>query len=294
MTKPTRRLWTLPAATLAAACVFACPPGPARAQAEKPQTRQPSPSEIFDPVEPHKFDEFGDVPASDIAARLDAYANEMQSNPTVKGFVIAYRSRRDLPGLSGRLAALLRSYLLHTRQLPPERVVAVDGGEAGCLAQELWIVPPGAAPVPRPDAYRNEFEDTDATRKFDEAPLHAESSYHQHFIHSLEGFAAALRREPRARGHLIGYDGYWVSREEDAGGGVRTRRAVYADPPGTAARQMRKFKARLVREYGIAPSRVTLVSGGHRKWGQVELWIVPPTGHTPRPTPTEFPRGRRG
>jgi hypothetical protein len=50
--------------------------------------------------EARKFDEFGDVYPSDMAARLDNFAVALQNEPTTNGFVFAYRSRRDLPGLN--------------------------------------------------------------------------------------------------------------------------------------------------------------------------------------------------
>lgn len=241
-----------------------------------------------------KFDEFGDVAASDIAARLDGFANELQNQPGARGFVIAYRSRRDLPGLSGRLVNLMRSYLVETRGLAAERVVGVDGGVAGCVIQELWVVPVGATPTPRSDAYQTEFEDTDAARKFDEAPLSAESSYYQSIRHSLEGFANALRREPRASAYLIAYSEYWVYRsvEEDNKGVKRTHRSVNRDPPGAARHALARVKAELVKRYGVAPARIKLIDGGYRKWSQMELWIVPRGEHVPLPTPNAFPKER--
>src|SRR5258708_252071 len=77
-----------------------------------------------------KFDEFGDVQNSDLMARLDNFAIQLQNDPTTKGFILIYRSRRDLPGLSNRLAMRSKGYLINSRGLLKERVIAVDGGEA--------------------------------------------------------------------------------------------------------------------------------------------------------------------
>ncbi|MFL6228327.1 MAG: hypothetical protein ACJ741_06075, partial [Pyrinomonadaceae bacterium] len=67
-----------------------------------------------------KFDEFGDVPLSDIAARLDNFATELQNQPNMRAFLIAYSSRRDLPGLSSRLVNWSKNYLLY-HGIPPAR-----------------------------------------------------------------------------------------------------------------------------------------------------------------------------
>lgn len=257
---------------------------PAFAQADRPAAQ--------------KFDEFGDIPLSEIAMRLDNFANELQSQPQAKGFVIAYRSRRDLPGLSGRLMVWMRDHLTNSRGLPAERVVGVDGGVAGCVAHELWIVPLGAAPKPRGDAYQTRLEDVDSARKFDEAAFfnapRIPESYYQTIYLSLEGFADALRKNPRANGYLIAYGGQWTHGWfEGKDGRGRWRQRVNSDPPGTAKREMASVKASLIKNHGIRASRIRTMDGGYRSVSSMELWIVPRGEHPPIPTPNVFPRGRR-
>ena len=104
------------------------------------------------PTSAEKMDEFGDILASDLIARLDNVAIHLQSRSAVKAFLIVYRTRRDLPGLSNRYAQRMKGYLVESRGVAAERIVAVDGGVAGCLTQEIWLVPPGTAPAPRADA----------------------------------------------------------------------------------------------------------------------------------------------
>jgi hypothetical protein len=82
-------------------------------------------------AEARKVDEFGDAQYSDIAARLDSFAQELQRTPEAHAFLIAYRSRRDLPGLSSRLVNWLKDYLVNTRGFAADRIVAIDGGVAG-------------------------------------------------------------------------------------------------------------------------------------------------------------------
>jgi hypothetical protein len=246
-----------------------------------------------------KFDEFGDVPLSDVAARLDSFAIELQNQPGLKAFVIAYRSRRDLPGLSSRLVNWLKNYLVQNRGFAPERIITVDGGEAGCAVQELWLVPFDAAPKPRSDAYPNDFEDKSLARKYDEAfyltPGDLSESYTETIFSSLEGFADALRKEPHSRAYVIAYSQYWTERWDDVNkrGRKITREQVRRDPVGAAEREMAKLKTELARKHGVLPSRIKLVNGGYRKWRLMELWIVPPGAHAPIPTPNAFPKGHR-
>ena len=209
---------------------------------------------------------------------------------------MVYRSRRDLPGLSGRLTQLIKSYLVDTRGLQAERVMTVDGGEASCLWQELWVVPAGTAPKPRDDAYTRALTDTDSIRKFDEyyyfMPQDGEMSEGDDYFdmgNSFEGYAAVLRQEPRALAYIIAYPQYYVERGSvDEGGRTRTR--VYLDRRGTAGKILSEVRAELVKTYHLASSRIRVVDGGYRKTRAVELWIVPRGEHAPIPTPNAFPK----
>lgn len=249
-----------------------------------------------------KIDEFGDILLTDLKARLDNFAIELTNNPGTRGFIVVYRSRRDLPGLNSRLIGVMKRYLYYTRGLSSERIVAVDGGEASCLAQELWVVPVGATPTPRSDAYSREFIDTESARKFDEYyyPPPNESSEDDAYEYidardSLEAFAGALRKEPRSLAYIIAYPQYYIERwyESVGRGGTRAHRRIHLDYPSTAWKMLKAVKADLVNTYHIAPLRVKVVNGGYRRMRQVELWIVPRGEHAPIPTPNAFPKVHR-
>ena len=245
-----------------------------------------------------KFDEFGDVYPTDMAARLDNFAVALQNDPGARGFLIVYRSHRDLPGLSGRHLDWMKRFLINSRGIQADRIAAVDGGEASCLSHELWIVPLGATPAPRPDAYSRGLDDGGAAQKFDEyywdAPHEMPESFSGEYGDTLEGYAQALRKEPRSLAYIIIYAGYRVARTEDkdARGKKKMFREVWIDPPGTAARELRERRAMLVKDHAISSSRVRLINGGYRRWRQIELWIVPPGEHAPVPTPNAFPQKR--
>ncbi|HYN86560.1 MAG TPA: hypothetical protein VER32_15030 [Pyrinomonadaceae bacterium] len=254
----------------------------------------PTLAQTADPAA-RKIDEFGDALPTDAAARLDNLAVALQGEPNARGFLIAYRSHRDLPGLSGRRVNWMRNYLIHNRGVDAGRVVAVDGGGASCLWHEFWIVPPGAAPKPRGDAYPRESGDADLAQKYDayyfSIPEDDLVSFSAEYENGLEGFAGELRRRPRALAYVIVYEERRVEtwEEEGEGGRKRTRRRVIVDPRGTARRELGDIRAGLVKNYGIAARRVKLVSGGYRKWREVELWVVPGGARPPVPTPNVYP-----
>jgi hypothetical protein len=246
-------------------------------------------------AEARKFDEFGDILSSDLKARLDNFAIQLSNEPTTKGFIVTYRTRRDLPGLSNSLAIRSKEYLVNTRDLPVDRIATVDGGEADCLAQELWIVPPGTAPKPRPDAYQRYFPDLESPRKIDEfgydVRLPNKRKAYPTEADYLETFATELRRQKTTMAYIIGYAHYSKKLEalSDENYDVYYERRI--DPPGALRRRLNFEKQTLVRSYGISSHRIRLVNGGYRRWRTLEFWIVPRGAHTPVPTPNSFPPG---
>lgn len=248
-----------------------------------------------------KFDEFGDIDLSYIKARLDNFAMAFHQEPQARGFIVVYRSRRDMDGLSHRLALRMKNYMIYNRGFSKEKIVTVDGGEALCLTQELWVVDPGAAPKPREDAYSRHYWSSDVAWQFDlfHYPLLRDDVGYDNDLTAedspdiLEAFAAALRKAPDSRACIIVYAQYRIERDEDyddSGRVTRTRRRVRRDPPGTARKILRTEKNYLTRTFGIAPSRVKLVDGGYRNVRAVELWVVPPGAPAPVARPNAFPR----
>ena len=232
-----------------------------------------------------KFDEFGDIMYSDLIARLDNLAVMLQNEPGTRGFIIVYRSRRDLPGLNNRLAIRAKQYMVNSRGVPKERVVTVDGGEAMCLTYELWVVEPGAAPTPRSDAYPRNFG-AGSTLKFDELyyPLRSDPQGDDGepaegiSMDALETFADVLRQQPRASAYVIAYKQH--------------HRGWRTDAQGVSRKMLGEVRGHLIREFGIAPARIKVVDGGYRVQRQVELWVVPPGARPPMATPNTYPPRR--
>lgn len=239
-----------------------------------------------------KFDEFGDALITDIKARADNFAIALQNDPAAKGFIIVYRSRRDVPGISYRYAHRIQEYLVNSRGIEKDRVVAIDGGEADCLSQEFWIVPPGTTLTPRNDAYQRNFTDIDSAEKFDEFTWGGDDLAPGIWSDELEAYATALRAQPGARAYVIAYEGYYVQRTYERDGKRRRYSQLDRDPPGTARKVLRQAQRLLVREYHFSPSRIRLTNGGYRRWGSLELWIVPRGEHAPIPTPNSYPPRR--
>lgn len=116
------------------------------------------------PSEARKFDEFADVNCEDEKARLDNFANELQNNPDLQGYIVFYGGKRHqnptyhnsglvLPrrGEAEARVARLKPYMSDSRGIDANRIVVVNGGYREQWAAELWIVPKGAnPPTPTP------------------------------------------------------------------------------------------------------------------------------------------------
>ncbi|MCA1619624.1 MAG: hypothetical protein LC795_10015 [Acidobacteria bacterium] len=77
------------------------------------------------------------------------FAEALRLDPAARGFVIAYRTRRDRRDADRRLASRVKLGILKSHALDAGRVVTLGGGVRTHRIVELWIVPPGAPP-PRP------------------------------------------------------------------------------------------------------------------------------------------------
>ena len=245
-----------------------------------------------------KFDEFGDINYSYLIARLDNFAVQLMNEPNAKGFIVIYRTQRDLPGLNHSLAMRMKDYLVETRGLPRERVVSVDGGVAENLVQELWIVPSGTAPIPRSDARVGYLQDPDTAWKFNEVSFVPVNQYRRFGlsynraaeVEYLEAYANEVRKKQNRLACIIAYAQY--NRRPplvDYAGDYEPIREVRLDPPGTARKQLIRQRELLMKDYALPASTIKTIDGGYRKRRAIEYWIVPEGEPLPLPTPNSFP-----
>lgn len=255
-----------------------------------------------------KFDEFGNIPYSDEIARLDAFASELRTDPTGRGYIIFYRTRGDLPGISLRHAARAKNRLVKLLGIDANRVVGIDGGKQDCAKGELWVVPDGAAP-PEIQGWNDPLDGYAWAYKYDEQyydhaslPSYIESGYHsleEDEAARLDSYAEELKKHTDARGYLIAYAQHWIDsghfEEQDETGRLRRvpYRNVYSDPAGTTHKMLTIDRSYLVKKHGINPTRIIAINGGYRKGRNMELWIVPRGERPPVPTPNVYPPRRR-
>jgi hypothetical protein len=238
------------------------------------------------PDVPGLIDAFGDIQTSDLLARLDNFAIELQNSPQSRGFIVGYAQANKFPGWPMRRVLWCMNYLVGVRGIDAARVIRVNGGFRDDVRYEFWVEPPGAEPPVRPFDLAAEMAREKSPYLFDRIFVFENSrgvreSYEYDYLYDrgeLEPFAEALRSDPAARGLIVAY-------------------AERRDARGADRRLAARRKLTLVKSFPVAASRVVAVGGGRREKRTLELWIVPPGAEPPKPTPdakpARAPRRRR-
>jgi hypothetical protein len=221
-----------------------------------------------------KIDEFGGVAFSDMLARLDNFAIELQNEPASTGVIAVYPEMTDrFPGWFIGRAYWAKGYLTKPRGLAG-RVSVVNGGFRDKVTYELWVVPPGAEQPVKPLDWALELSrernpilfDRDVFENVPSAPGIEEYADYTDEKDRHEPFVSALRADPAARGLIIAY---------------ATRR----NPRGADRRLAAREKLSIMKLHAIGADRIKAIGGGPRKNRTVEYWIVPPGAEPPKPAP---------
>lgn len=124
----------------------------------RPPPPHESPSRQFDVCCSCSFD--------DQKARLDNLGVELQNDPSLTTYIIAYGGRRSRIGQADLLGARARDYLVTNRAIDQSRIIVLNGGfrEEDCV--ELWVVGRGAtAPVATPTVDASEVRPASTPRR---------------------------------------------------------------------------------------------------------------------------------
>ena len=100
---------------------------------------------------PRKFDEYYEISLEDEHARLDNFAEYLQENRQLRGYIIVYGLTKPHSDQRKMRASRAKDYLLNVHHLPENRVVSLVGGLTKFFKVELYAVPTSATPpVPIP------------------------------------------------------------------------------------------------------------------------------------------------
>jgi hypothetical protein len=231
------------------------------------------------------LDRFGEIQWSDLMARLDNFAVELQNEPDSRGLVVAYALPHKFPGWPLRRAGSALKYLVMTRGIEASRLSAVNGGLRDETEFELWVVPAGAATPVKPFDASLLMSGEKTAVPFDRfAVTERGDRYEEYGEYRLspssdspsnyELFSEILRLDPGLRGYVVGY---------------AARRGSLAAGRRIASRA----KLTIAKSFSIDVSRVVALGGGRREYKMLELWLVPPGAALPEPTPPLRPAPRR-
>src|ERR1700754_1925513 len=130
----------------------------------------------------------------------------LSADPQSKTYIIAYGAREDAPGKARRYAVRAKNYLVNYRGIDPQRIVPVDGGRREEFVVEVWLVPKDAKPpeasptITVPDDLGDNVLFDSFDFGYDNFALRSEDGSAR-----LDGFAAALKKEPNSWACIIVY-----------------------------------------------------------------------------------------
>ena len=97
------------------------------------------------------LDEFGNINEEDEMARLDYLAITLQQDPRLQVHIVFYGGRSSPPQEALRRAERAKNYMVNSRGMPADRVIAVNGGFRNEVSGEYWLSLRGTeAPRARP------------------------------------------------------------------------------------------------------------------------------------------------
>jgi hypothetical protein len=214
---------------------------------------------------PQKVGSYNDKIQSSEAEQwhLEDFREKLLKEPNKKAYIIAYGGREDNPGKARRYAFRAKNWLVESRGIDPKRIVVTDGGRREEFIVELWLVPNGAQP-PTPAPTVNQPDDLGDNLLYDEFDIGYDNfgNRAEDVAARLDGFAAALKKEPNSWGCIIVY----AQSGDD-------RTGMDWDAPGEALKIAQSQKNYLIKKHGFAPSKLTTVDGGY-SGRVVKLWIV--------------------
>lgn len=132
---------------------------PARSQAETPP---PADSQTTPAGTTRKIDEYGKIGHCDETARLDNFAIELQNDPGLKGYLLVYVGKDDLPSWRDGILNRAAGYLVDSRRLEAARLKVVNAGYREKRTTELWVVPEGGQPPQPSDTIAHALDRTKA------------------------------------------------------------------------------------------------------------------------------------
>jgi hypothetical protein len=229
------------------------------------------------------------------------FAELLRLQKETRALIVAYNMKGSVPGSWRRAAKEIADDLQNGYKVEAERIEIIYGGymaraekkeeddTEGTAVIQLWILPKDAPP---PVAAAKEAEE----RPSEAVQIGAFSDYAledaQAARRAFEGFADVLRSDEQLSACLIvrlknkttEEKGQQEATPQPADTPVEMAHQVKA-PKGDLMALVEKWRADLVKEYGISEHRLVVMTGEASEWsdGDVETWLVPRGAALPDP-----------
>lgn len=107
------------------------------------------PTEDISIVDYLPFDSYPMRTWEDTKARLDIFAVQLESQSTMRGFIIIYVGQGERISKTVALAKRIKTYLLNRHSIAPEQIIVMDGGRRERSVIDFFLVAHNM-PAPRP------------------------------------------------------------------------------------------------------------------------------------------------
>jgi hypothetical protein len=259
-----------------------------------------------------KFHEFDSVVECDVNAIMSNFSYEMVKYPEANAIIITYQSVNAYPAdyNSSPMYSAVEKQIFFLG-LDKSRFELIKGGFRNKITAELWIVPKGAEKPKPTGTLPKPTIPTDKTFVFAKntlVPWYAAEDPIEYLLPSAKKERLQAEKEQRLERKKIGQEefdfvptkedlesikfawaissfGELLKNREDSNGLI----IFYADIEGYSIKNIRKNveqgRIRIATDAKILPARIKVMFGGYRQISDVEMWIIPPNGKLPEPTP---------
>jgi hypothetical protein len=232
--------------------------------------------------------------------RLASLADILHQQRDTRVFIVAYNKKKGaVPGAWRRVARDIASNFENGYKVEAERIKIIyagyreekkkdeDEGIDAPVFVQLWVLPVDAPP---PVAEVKEAEE----RPSEAVQLSSFSAYQiadeEEARRAFEGFADVLRNDEKLNACLIVRLSKKSEKKPEAGETIKPDNAPDESSPNELPKAdlmalVEKWKADLVKDYGISEHRLVVTTGEASEWsdGDVETWIVPHGAALPDP-----------
>jgi hypothetical protein len=248
-------------------------------------------------TEPKLLDEFGKLNAEETEARFSQAMVHLASHPSSMLELVIHRGQNQSIGQPYRTFGIQKAYLL-ANKVARNRIIATFCEPRPTTETQMWLI--GSLEqrhICTPDNPKLEtstlFISSSAPNPryaFDGCCIVDELG-DLGTMEAAGAFANFVNSHLGATAYIVVYGGTNLYSYTDSRG--RSRMDRHLDPKSFVDKLSKKIRRRLLAD-DVDRARIISIAGGYRdEYASVDLWIIPPGGLRPKPTPNYFRGSKR-